>query len=478
MSARRYDYDVAVVGGGSGGYAAARTATGLGAKTVIIEGGSQVGGLCILRGCMPSKAILESAHRWHEIGRARKFGLEVKRIKVDMEAIQGRKRCLVEEFASYRREQLHKGKFTFLRGHAAFQDAHTLLVRQGAKQRKITAATFVLATGSTIRCVPVPGLEEAGYLTSDTALMLEKLPKSLVVLGGGVIAVELGQFFARVGVKTMILQRSHHLVRTYDPDVSAELERAFRHEGIDLHTDTKLVKVERKGKGKQVTFEQGGKTHRVVADELLCAMGRDPALEGLGLGKTGVKVIDGKLKLADTMATSVPHIFAAGDVTGLHEVVHIAIQQGEWAARNAVRLVRKSRKAPERSDYRLKALVTFTEPEIASVGLTEQEAKEQKIPYLTAQYPFNDHGKSKIKGAEFGFVKLLTEKKRGEIIGAEIIGPHAADLIHEMIAVMHYRGTVQELAAMPHYHPTLAEIITYPAEEIADELAKKNERGF
>jgi pyruvate/2-oxoglutarate dehydrogenase complex dihydrolipoamide dehydrogenase (E3) component len=211
----------------------------------------------------------------------------------------------------------------------------------------------------------------------------------------------------------------------------------------------------------------------VVADEILSAMGRDPALKGLGLEKTGVKVVEGKLKIADTMATNVPHIFAAGDVTGLHEVVHIAIQQGEWAARNAVRLVRKSRKAPERSDYRLKALVAFTEPEIASVGLTEQEAKEQKIDYLTAQYPFNDHGKSQIKGADFGFVKLIAEKKRGEIIGAEIIGPHAADLIHELIAVMRYRGTVQELAAMPHYHPTLAEIITYPAEEIADELAKK-----
>jgi pyruvate/2-oxoglutarate dehydrogenase complex dihydrolipoamide dehydrogenase (E3) component len=164
---------------------------------------------------------------------------------------------------------------------------------------------------------------------------------------------------------------------------------------------------------------------------------------------------------------SAPHIFAAGDATGRHEVVHIAIQQGEWAARNAVRLARGSNEPMEKADYRLKALVTFTEPEIAVVGLTEREAQEQGIDCLTAQYPFADHGKALIMGEVFGFAKLIAEKTRGEIIGAEIIGPHAADLIHEQIAVMRYRGTAAELAAMPHYHPTLAEIITYPAEEIA-----------
>jgi pyruvate/2-oxoglutarate dehydrogenase complex dihydrolipoamide dehydrogenase (E3) component len=184
-------------------------------------------------------------------------------------------------------------------------------------------------------------------------------------------------------------------------------------------------------------------------------------------------VKEGCLGLEDTLATNRPHIFAAGDATGRHEVVHIAIQQGEWAARNAVRLVRGSGEPMEKADYRLKALVTFTEPEIAVVGLTEQEAKEQKIDYLTAQYPFADHGKAQLMGERLGFVKLIAEKKRGEIIGAEIIGPHAADLIHEQIAVMRYHGTAAELAVMPHYHPTLAEIITYPAEEIAEKVAKR-----
>ena len=210
-----------------------------------------------------------------------------------------------------------------------------------------------------------------------------------------------------------------------------------------------------------------------MVEEILCAMGRDPALAGLGLDHAGVEVSkNGCLKLKDTLATTAPHIFAAGDAAGMHEVVHIAIQQGEIAARNAMRLVQRSAEPMEKPDYRLKALVTFTEPEIAMVGLTEAEAKQQGIDYLTASYPFADHGKAQIAGEPFGFVKLLAEKTRGEIIGAEIIGPHASDLIHEQIAVMRYRGTAAELAAMPHYHPTLAEIVTYPAEEIAEKLAE------
>jgi pyruvate/2-oxoglutarate dehydrogenase complex dihydrolipoamide dehydrogenase (E3) component len=173
------------------------------------------------------------------------------------------------------------------------------------------------------------------------------------------------------------------------------------------------------------------------------------------------------------MQTSAPHIFAAGDVTGRHEIVHIAVQQGEVAGVNAAQ-VASGGEGRKRVDERLIASAVFTEPQIASVGLTEQAARAAGLDYVTASYPFNDHGKSLIMGARHGFVKLLAEKTRGEIIGAQIIGPQAADLIHELIAVMHYRGTAAELAAMPHYHPTLAEIITYPAEEITELLAKKN----
>ena len=464
------EFDVAIIGGGSAGFAAARTASGLGAKVVVIEGGQEIGGLCILRGCMPSKTLLESAHRWHEIQRAREFCLIAKPVKVDMKCIQARKQHLIGGFAAYRRKQLRNGKFSLVRGLASFLDPQTLLVTRGKKQELVTASAFIISTGSVITRVPVPGLWETGCLTSDTALETDKIPKRLAVLGGGIIAVELGQFFARVGSKTTILQRSDKIVRNYSPDVSLELERAFTAEKIDVRTGVKLIEVRKTNKGKKILFQRGRKREEIVVDEILYAMGRAPALDGLHLDKAEISLKDGNLQVNDRLATSAPHIFAAGDSVGPHEVVHIAIEQGEMAARNAVDHVRGDHKIPEKADYRLKALVTFTDPEIASVGLTEQEAKAKGIDYIAASYPFNDHGKAMIGGHEFGFVKLIAEKTRGEILGAEIIGPHASDLIHELIAVMYYRGTAQQLATMPHYHPTLAEIVTYPAEEIADML--------
>jgi dihydrolipoamide dehydrogenase len=464
------EFDVAVIGGGSAGYAAARTAASLGARVVVIEGGEEIGGLCILRGCMPSKSFLESAHRWHEIQRAREFGLVVKPVKVEMACIQARKKHLIGDFAAYRRKQLRSGKFTFIRGYASFLDTQTLLVEHARKQELVTASAFIVATGSVITHVPVPGLWEAKPLTSDTALELDSVPKRLAVLGGGVIAVELGQFFARVGAKTTLLQRSKHIIRNYDPDVSAELERALKAEDIDVRTGVKLLEVRVTGKGKKILFQRGRHKEEIVVDEILYALGREPAIAGLKLENAGVALPEGKLKVDDTMATSVPNIYAVGDTVGPHEVVHIAIQQGEIAARNAVSQLRGEPQEREKIDYRLKTVVTFTDPEVAMVGLTETEAAEQKIDYFTAQYPFSDHGKAMIGGHEFGFVKLVAEKTRGEIIGAQIIGPHASDLIHELIAVMRYRGTVQELAQMPHYHPTLAEIVTYPAEDILEKL--------
>jgi pyruvate/2-oxoglutarate dehydrogenase complex dihydrolipoamide dehydrogenase (E3) component len=464
------EFDVAVIGGGSAGYAAARTAAGLGAKTIVIEGGAKVGGLCILRGCMPSKSLLESAHRWHDINGAGEFGLRVRPLGVDMKFIQARKQKLIGGFAKYRQQQLAKGKFTFKLGHASFLDSQTLLVTHAGQGSLVTASTFIVATGSVITRVPVPGLWETGCWTSDTALDTNTIPQRLAVLGGGVIAVELGQFFARVGSKTTMLQRSEHIVRNYDPDVSAELERAFAAEKIDVCTGVKLLEVSKTRQGKKIVFQRGKKPESIIVDEILYALGREPALAALNLENAGIALADGRLPVNGQLASAAAHIFAAGDSVGPHEVVHIAIQQGEIAARNAVKFLHKKSAEADTIDYRLKALVTFTDPEIASVGLTETEAKAQKIEYLCASYPFNDHGKAIIGGHEFGFVKLLAEKKRGEIIGAEIIGPHASDLIHELIAVMRYRGTAQELGLMPHYHPTLAEIVTYPAEEIADQI--------
>jgi dihydrolipoamide dehydrogenase len=459
---KRFDFDIAIIGGGSGGYAAARTTANDGLKTVVIEGGEEVGGLCILRGCMPTKALLYMAEVVHLVKNSGPFGIHAKNISFDFKKVMARKNSLVKDFADYRVRQLNGGKFKFIRANAKFLDAHTLQLSSG---KKLTAKNSVIATGSKVAPSPLPQLNEAGFITSDDALALKKLPKSLIILGGGAVACEFAEFFARFGVKVTLVQRGEHLLKDFDTDTGMEIEKVFRREGIQVFTKTKLVDAKRKGKFKTVSFEQNGKTISVSAEEILFALGRIANTASLNLENAGVKMEDGYVVTNKKMQTSAPHIFAAGDCTGPHEIVHIAVQQGEIAAHNIAQP-----KSPHKMDYRLLISIVFTEPQVAVVGLTEKEAKVRGIKFLAASYPFNDHGKSLIMEANDGFVKLLADPKSGEIFGGACVGPSGGELIHEIVIAMSKRMTVHELAAMPHYHPTLAEIWTYPAEELAGQI--------
>ena len=460
---KKFDFDVAIIGGGSGGYAAARTAAAAGLKTVVIEGGDEVGGLCILRGCMPTKALLYAAEVKHLAEHAGTWGVKAGKVGFDFTKVMTRKAAQIKDFADFRAQQLNDGRFKFIRANARFLDAHTVTLSDG---KKITAKHFVIATGSRVAPAPLPQLDEVGFITSDEAVALKKLPKSLIILGGGAIACEFAQFFARFGVKTTLIQRSEKLLKEVDADAGSEIEKVFRREGVQVFTGTKLVDAKRRGKLKSVSFEQAGKTISVAAGEILFALGRVPNTASLDLAKAGVKTEgNGRIIANAKMQTSAPHIFAAGDCTGPHEIVHIAIQQGETAVHNIMKP-----KSPRRMDHRLLISVVFTEPQVAMVGLTEKEAAARGIKLLAASYPFNDHGKSLIMEAKNGFVKLLANPKTGEIIGGSCVGPSGGELIHEIVAAMAKRMTVRELAAMPHYHPTLAEIWTYPAEELADQI--------
>ena len=462
---RRFDFDVAVLGGGSGGYAAARTAAGAGLKTVVIEGGQQVGGLCILRGCMPTKALLYAAEVKHLAEQAAIWGVHAPKVSFDFAQVMRRKNAQIKEFADYRAQQLCGGKFNFLRASARFLDPHTLGLSNGDK---LSAKQVVVATGSRVAPAPLPQLNAVGFLTSDEALELKQLPKSLIILGGGAIAAEFAQFFVRFGVCVTLIQRSEHILKEFDADAGGEMEKVFRREGIQLFTGTKLVDAQRQGRLKTVSFEHGGKRVSVSAAEILLALGRVPNTAALDLDRAGITSEAGRILAADTMRTSARHIFAAGDCTGPHEIVHVAIQQGETAAYNLLKP-----KKPRRMDYRLLISVVFTEPQVATVGLTERQAKADGTEYLAASYPFNDHGKSLIMEAKDGFVKLLADPKSGEILGASCVGPAGGELIHEIVVAMAKRMTVHELAAVPHYHPTLAEIWTYPAEELAEKITRR-----
>jgi dihydrolipoamide dehydrogenase len=461
-SGAEFDYDLAVIGGGSGGYAAARTAASEGLRTVVVEGGEELGGLCILRGCMPTKALLYAAEVMHLASHPQPWGIRTEDVSFNFAQVMARKDSLIKCFAQYREQQLGSGKFKFKRAMARFTDKHTLELSTG---ETLTAGSFVIATGSRVSPSPLPQLRKLDYLTSDTALELTRLPKSLIVLGGGAVAVEFAQFFARFGVRLTLIQRSPHVLHEFDPDAAEVIEEVFRREGITVYTGTKLIDARKTSTHKEVAFEHNGQVVRVQAEEILFALGRRPNIDTLGLGKIGVTVEYERILTDLHMQTNVPHVYAAGDCTGLHEIVHIAVQQGEIAAHNVAQP-----NGRRQMDYRLLSEIIFTEPQIAFVGLSEKRAHVKNINYLVAKYPFNDHGKSLIMEAKDGFVKLLAEPANGEILGGCCVGPSGGELIHEIIAAMHKHMTVHELAAMPHYHPTLAEIWTYPAEELAGEI--------
>lgn len=462
------EYDLIVIGAGSAGYNGAATASRMGLKVALVDGAKELGGLCILRGCMPSKALLASANRFRAIREAASFGLTVEGVSADLEKIVARKNVFIDDFASYRRGQIEKGPFTFLNGYAIFLDAHTVEVTlaDGAKQT-LTGRTFLLATGSKLDAPPVPGLTETGYLHSDTALHLTTLPESLVILGAGAIGLEFAHYFNALGTKVTILQRSGQILKGSDADIAASLQASLEKHGITIHTNTTLESAEATPAGKKIHFTKDGIRHEIIASEVFHALGRTPAFQGMHVHQAGVEHDARRIPVRETQQTSIPHIFAAGDVCGPYEIVHIAIQQAEVAVRNAARLIRGDSDALETTDYRLKLFVLFTQPEVAQVGLTEAEARAAGEEIGVATYPFDDHGKSMVMSETEGFVKLITRQSTGEILGGSVVGPEAASLIHEVAVAMHFKGTAKDLASIPHYHPTLSEIWTYPAEDLA-----------
>ena len=452
------EYDIVILGGGSAGYASADSAQRMGAKVAIIDPGP-LGGLCILRGCMPSKAILRSAEVVSLIRRAKEFGLHPVNVCVNLPAINDRKRKLIKEFANYRIKQLKDPRFDLYQEHGEFTSPRE--IRAG--QHILKAKHIVIATGSITGRYNIPGLDE--YITSDDALEIRELPRSMVVLGAGPVAVELAQFFQRIGTQVTLIQRSTHILSTTDEDLARPLEVRLQEEGMKVYTGTRLIEVKKKDLLSLVHFSHEGEEKTASGEIILQALGRKPNSSELNLQAAGVETDSNGYVIAnEEMRTNVPHIFSVGDVNGQHEVVHTAIQQGEIAAQNA--LTSKT----VIFDNRLKATVVFTDPQVANVGLTEKECVLENIPYLSASYPFGDHGKSLCLGETHGHVKLLCSPKNGEIIGAHIVGPEGGELIHELIAVMYFRGTVCDLTQIPHYHPTLAEIFTYPAEELSSRI--------
>jgi pyruvate/2-oxoglutarate dehydrogenase complex dihydrolipoamide dehydrogenase (E3) component len=459
-------YDFIVIGGGSAGFNAARLACSLGLKVAIIDGAPKLGGLCILKGCMPSKTLLHAAHVLQQTRSAATFGIKVKSAKADMKVVAKRKNKIIHEFASFRESQLKKGPFELIRAHASFIDAHTLKLSTG---ESVYGKHILIATGSKVSTPNIPGLASTPYWTSDDVLNLDFLPKSVIVLGGGIVACELSQYLQRMGSKVTLIQRSEHLLRDHSSEAGGVLAEALKKEGMVVFTGTEIKAIRSSTKSVSVKFKHKGKTVTSKAAYLFNALGREPALDKLNLSNAGVRIkADGRIHTNRFQQTSVPHIYAAGDCSGPVEIVHIAIQQGELAARHAAKQKKKNA-----VDYTKLLSVVFTDPAIASIGLSEKQLIAAKTKFISASYPFNDHGKSILMESNYGYVKVYAEPKKGKLLGAEIIGPEAGELIHLFSTPIVMQATVFDMLKAPWYHPTLAEIITYPLEEIADQVKIK-----
>jgi len=455
-------YDLIILGGGSAGYAGARTAYDLGKSVAIVDHAKELGGLCILNGCMPSKTLLYSAEILHLAKQAQTFGLKISDAHADFSALQLRKKEIIQEFQQYRAGQLEDGRFSLYRNSARFTGNQEITLDNGTV---LHGERFLIATGSKIANPSIPGLDSLPVLTSNDILSIDRKLNSVIVLGGGIVGCELSQFLVRTGTSTSIVQRHHRILKFWNPEVSKVLEDAFKTEGINVHTATSNLRLEKTLTGFAACFDQDGKSIRLEADHLLNALGRIPNTKDLNLDAAGVKLRpSGHIATNSFQQSSNPSIYAAGDCSGPHEIVHVAILQGECAVRHAY----GGKTAPINYDSLLQ--VVFTDPQAAVVGLTEAQLKEKKIPCLTESYPFDDHGKSILMEAKKGYVKVIANEKTGQVLGAECVGKDAGELIHPMSIAVSLKAKVQDLTNAHWYHPTLSEIWSYPLEELSEAI--------
>lgn len=456
-------FDAIIIGGGSAGYAAARTIRENWENVAIVDASEELGGLCILRGCMPSKTLIYSTEILHLAQKGALFGLDIPQAKVDMPGLHARKIRMIDEFKEYRQEQLQSDRFTLIRERARFTGPDTLIVEPS--MRELTAKVFIVATGSVVNTPPVPGLDHEDIWTSDDVLELDHLPESAIVLGGGVVACELAQFLSRAGTRLTQIQRSPRILKENSPEAAEVVMQAVRDEGLNLITGTKLLKVEKTGSGFAVTFKDDSGERTEEAPYLVNAMGRRPAIDSLDLPAAGVELRDnGQIQVNSFQQSSNPKIYAAGDVTGPFEIVHIAIMQGETAGRHA------TGQPADPVELDTRTAVVFTDPQVAAAGIPVEEARSRGFDLVVAEYPFDDHGKSILMEAKYGYVKAWADRKTGKLIGAECVGKDAGELIHAMAVAVSLRADVRDLVKVHWYHPTLAEIWSYPIEDIVDEL--------
>ncbi len=457
------EYDLIVIGGGSGGYAAAKKASGLGLNVAVIDGAKELGGLCILRGCMPTKALLETSNRMRAIRESEEFGIQIGTPTLDIDALRDRKTRLIDDFQMWRVKGLNKGDFELIRGKACFTSPHEIEVE---RHGTLSAKKFVVATGSTEVLPNIPGLADSPFWTSDEIVDLPSVPESVVVVGTGAVGMESAFLFEGLGSKVTIISRSRPLLSDMEPSISEGMEKRCADLGIEIIFEKPLKEVSHDNNGFTLTV---GEDEKVSCHQLVMAVGRKPNIAGLDLPKAGFEADMRRLEIDQFCQTSQPHIFGVGDCSSPLAVVHLAVMQGEAAGENIATLL-QDKPMTETWDPNLNMVGIFTDPEVVQLGLTDEEALAAGYDPVSASYRFDDQGKGEIVGEKHGLVRLSADRSSGKILGASGMGPHVIDYAHTIMVALHQKLTVSEFLKIPSYHPTLGEIWTYVAEELIDEL--------
>ncbi|MCK9471387.1 MAG: dihydrolipoyl dehydrogenase [Bacilli bacterium] len=449
-------YDIVVIGAGPGGYVAAIKAGQLGAKVAIIEK-NEIGGVCLNIGCIPTKALIKSARVYEDILRAEEFGitLDQKSVKVDLEKVVKRKDGVVKKLTAGVGMLLKKNKVDVIKGEAKVKDKNTVEVNG----ELIQTNNLIIATGASPVIPPIEGVKEGfekGYiLTSKEALSLNKIPTDLVVVGGGVIGIEFATIYASFGSNVTVVEMADNILVNIDDEIRASYLKSLKKQKINVITKAAVTKVDKN----KVVYTKDGQNHELPAEKVLMSVGMRPNTSGFE--HLGFEITRSGITTNEKLETTVKGIYAIGDVNGKQMLAHVASAEGIIAVENIMG-------KPAKIDYTKVPAGIYGTPEIASVGLTEQAAKEKGIDYKVSKFPLVGNGKSLAEGETDGFIKVIANKKYDEIIGVHILAPHATDLISEAVVLMELEGTAYELANAIHPHPTLSETIMEAAHGILD----------
>ena len=451
--------DIAILGGGPGGYVAALRAAQLGAQVVLIEE-NKVGGVCLNVGCIPTKALLRSAEVYRTFLRAEAFGLHLEgSVTPDWPAIQARKEAIAQQLVQGVEKLLHGAGVQVIQGRGRLVTPLVLEVTTADGVQRVKAKSVVIATGSRPVRLPLPGMELPGVLDSTATLALEALPRRLLVVGGGVVGVELADIFNAFGVEVTVVEMLDRLLPQMDAALGPALAWTMEQRGVQFHLNSQVTRVDAVAGSLRATVVTPGGEVEIEADRVLVAVGRRPNVEDLGLETAGVRFDKTGIPVDAQMRTNVPGVYAIGDVTGGALLAHVAMQGGEVAVKNAQGHIATF-------DPKTIPWCVYTDPEVASVGLAEAQARQEGYDVRVGRFPLNANGKAMADGETEGFVKVVSEARFGEVLGLHIVAPHASDMIHEGGLALALEATLDELVTTIHAHPTLGEAVREAALEM------------